>query len=92
MTTTTTERAPLNDVAEQGLLTALMAGREDDGEAVIENPLLLAALMRRRREEDDEPMIEHPLLLAALARRRRDERRVGIEHPMLMAALLGRRS
>jgi hypothetical protein len=71
--TVTTDHGPLAVVAEEELLTALMSRKEGSGEPIIEHPLLLAALMRRRRDrdEDDEPIIEHPLLLAALMRRPR---------------------
>jgi uridine kinase len=67
MTATTAEREL---GAEELLLAEVMRGREEDGNSILEHPLMLAALMRRRRErEDGGSILEHPLLLAALMRR-----------------------
>jgi hypothetical protein len=62
--TVTTECSPSAEVAGEGLLTALMSGRDGDGEPGIKRPLLLDALMRRRRGR--EVGIGQPVLAAAL--------------------------
>ena len=85
--TSVLERVLLAEAAE---LAALISRRDDEGEQVIEHPLLLAALARRR-EDEDEPVIEHPLLLAMLARRRRGGSERIFEHPLFLAALMRRR-
>jgi uridine kinase len=89
MTATTAEREL---GAEELLLAEVMRGREDEGKSMIEHPLLLAALMRRRSErQEGGGMMENPLLMAALMHRRAEREDGGImENPLLLAALMRR--